>query len=509
MAKGPKEQSTGGGVARNMMHVLSDAVVRVRTALLPHEQVEKWRHTTQWLEDLEREMTPFMNQFFSDLKDRDDLPDNLRAMVDQMTNPQHQFGVILNMLGLFSGALALFQEIGPIAAAGLVQTMWQENQNQLLSPDLLSDAVNRGLLGADTAYESANKQGYTNSQVDMMVKLTGEPPGMIDMINLWRWGRIDEPTLDAGLLFSRLNEDYVDMAKMLSQGFMSPADAIELAVKGVVSQEQGMTYFVQAGGQEDQWSNLFEGAGDSIGNEQAIGLYNQGLINEQTLDSVFGRSRLNPIFYPVAELLKHKFLQPFQISSMLKAGTATPEQAAVWLTNLGYGPDQVAAFVGGSPTTTIAKAKSDTEAMILQEYNEGIITQGAAHNALANIGYNADQANMLTDVEDAKVAKSERDTAVSGVKSSFIKGHISTAEASSALDTLGVPSSARDGLITAWGVEQSTQVRVLTEAQIGIAARNGIISYDQAIARWVAQGYSQSDADILAAQYGGGPLATS
>jgi hypothetical protein len=288
---------------------------------------------------------------------------------------------------------------------------------------------------------------------------------------------------------------------------MSPADAVELTVKGVVSVEEGQTWFQRAGGDSTNWDVLYQGAGDAIGNEQGISLYNQGLITQADLQQIFGRSRMNPIFYPMAEQLKHKFLQPFQISAMLKAGSATPEQAAVWMTNLGYGPDQVSAFVGGSPSTTMAKAKSDTEAMIMQEYTEGIITADAAHNALVNIGYSTDQAGMLTDVEDAKSSKAERDTAVSGIKSSVIKGHITTAQASSALDTLGVPASARDGLITAWGVEGSTQVKVLTEAQIGIAARNGVISYDTAIARWMSDGYSQSDANILAANYGGGPLA--
>jgi hypothetical protein len=380
--------------------------------------------------------------------------------------------------------------------------------NVPLSPPDAAEAVMRGVIDQDTGEGFAASSGVGAQVFADLIGITGEPPGAVDMVNLWRWGRISEDDLDTGLLFSRLNDKYIPMMKLLSQGFMSPADAIELAIKGVVSPEQGEVYFTQAGGQTDQWSPLYQAAGDAIGNEQVLSLYNQGLATQADVNEVFGRSRMNPIFYPLALQLRHKFLQPFQISSMLKAGTATPEQAAVWLTNLGYGPDQVQALVGGSPSTTIAKAKSETEAMVIAEYSEGIIDQAAAHNALINIGYSADEAGMLTNLEDAKGAKAERDTAISGVKASVIKGHISTQQASSALDTLGVPSSARDGLITAWGVEQSTQVKVLTEAQIGIAARNSVITYSEAMARWVKDGYSQGDAEILAAQYGGGPLVT-
>jgi hypothetical protein len=501
-----RSESTTHGVARSLMHVLTDAVVKVRTGMLPAEQEEKYKAVNAWLEGMEADISPLMQDVFGELAQNEALPKPTRAILDLLLNNKNQFNIILDFCAVIGAAIVAFPEWGAVMNLETVQMLWAQHPNNTLPVDLISDALNRGIIDSDTGHAEALKTGWQDPQLSWMTQLTGEPPGPVDMVNLWRWGRITEDQLDAGLLFSRLNEAYVPMFKLLSQGYMSPADAIELAIKEVVTLPQAQEYFQMAGGEPDQFQILYEAAGDALGVIQGTELLNQGLITEADFTQILGRSRINPIFYPMAQALTHKFLQPYQISAMLKAGTATAEQAAVWMTNLGYGPDQVQAFVGGSPSATIATAKSETEAMILQEYAEGIITAQAANNALVNIGYNSDQAAMLTGLQDAKASKAERDTAVSGIKSAMVEGKVSAAQAENDLTSLGIPASTINGYLKAWAVEATTKVKTLTVAEIAKAANNDFITWADAISRFQAMGYSQSDADVLAANYGGGPL---
>jgi len=501
-----KDSTAGAGMARNMAAVIADTMVKVRASLLPHEQSEKYKHLNAWLEGMEADIAPLMNDVFGELQKNDAVQGPIRPLLDLLVDNKNQFNIILDFLALLGVFIVALPEFGQILNLETVQVLWAQHPNNTLPIDLISDALNRGIIDSDTGHAEALKTGWQDPQLSWMTQLTGEPPGPIDMINLWRWGRITEDQLDAGLLFSRLNEAYVPMMKLLSQGFMSPADAIELAVKDVVTVDQAQEYFQLAGGEPDQWEVLYEGAGDAIGIIEATNLLNQGLITEAQFTQVLGRSRINPIFYPIAEQLTHKFLQPYQISSMLKAGSATPEQAAVWMANLGYGADQIQAFIGASPSTTLAGAKAETEAMIMQEYAEGIIDAQAANNALVNLGYSQDNAAMLTGLQDAKAAKAERDTAVGGIKTAMIDGKISAAQAETDLISLGVPSSTINGYLKAWAVDATTKVKTLTPAEIAKAANNGYLTWSEAIQRFMSLGYSQSDADILAANYGGGPL---
>jgi hypothetical protein len=501
-----KATQPGSGVARNLMHVWTDAVIKIRAALLPIEQSERIKHNTAFLEDIERELAPTVRALYAPILEADNCPEGMRAFIEQISNPTHQVDAFQSLIGIIGAVVVLFPQMGQIAVRQNVMDFNAQIPNVPLSPPDAAEAVERGVLDQPTAEMYASLSGVGPEVFSALMSITGEPPGPIDLINLWRWERISDARLTEGLKYSRLNDDWLPEMQMLAQGFMSPSDAIELLVKGVVDENDALTYYIMAGGEPNQFNILYQAAGDAVGNEQAIGLYNQGLITQAQLEQVFGRSRMNPIFYPIAEQLKHKFLQPFQISSMLKAGTASPEQAAVWLANLGYGADQIQALVGGSPTTTLAKAKGETEAMIIQEYSEGIITADAAHNALVNMGYTLEAAGSLTDLEDAKSAKAERDTAVGGIKSAMINGKITSAAAETKLQALGVPASTINGYISAWTVDASTKVKTLTVAEIAKAADKGLISSADAISRYVSMGYSDADANILAGNYGFGPL---
>jgi hypothetical protein len=81
--------------------------------------------------------------------------------------------------------------------------------------------------------------------------------------------------------------------------------------------------------------------------------------------------------------------------------------------------------------------------------------------------------------------------------------------ASMDLDSLNIPPAARDQWLAAWAVEAGTKFHTLTAAEIGSLAKKGVIGYQTAIGRWVAMGYGEPDAELLAAEYGGGPLLNS
>lgn len=505
MAKRVVGDHPGANMGKMLKDLIADAVVSVRAGVLPHEMAEKWKHNTAFFEGAEREWAPLFQQVFADFLADDSLPDSLRAMLEEGADPGHQTGFFVQVLAFIGMALAMIPQFGAVYVRGAVYELNQKTQNVPMSPADAADAVMRGLLDEGEGAEYAAMAGITGGIFDTMTALIGEPPGVMDMVALWRRGAINSGQLEQGIKYSRIHDTYIPMVEQMAYSTMSPADAIELAIKGVVSPSEAATWFQQGGGLIEQFNMLYEAAGDAIGNEQVLGLLNQGLASESDVEATFGRSRMNPIFYPLAMQLRHKFLEPFQIAELLKANPSLGPQAAEWMTGLGYNAEQITAFIATNAKGAVATTHTETQAMIVQLFTDQVITEDVAMAQLANLGYDPGSATMILELAIAKQALSQRDTAVSAVRSALLARKIDGPTASTDLDLLGIPPAARDQWLAAWAVEATTKVAELTAAQLGSMAKKGIITADVLIARYVAMGYSTDDANLLAANYGVGP----
>ena len=70
-------------------------------------------------------------------------------------------------------------------------------------------------------------------------------------------------------------------------------------------------------------------------------------------------------------------------------------------------------------------------------------------------------------------------------------------QASGDLDTLGIPAAQRDYLLKIWTLEQSVNVKVLSEAEIAKAVKKQLITPEDGLARLENLGYSADDAALL------------
>ena len=461
-----------------------------------------------YLEKIEQEMKPLLSPLLQSAMNSESLPDSYRDLLARLSEPENSWNPLLQIPAFIGALLAILPALGQVEVRQFVQDLNTENQNVPLSPADASDAVVRNLLSRDDAAGFAAQFGIPGDVFDVMIGLTGEPPGPMDMLSLWRRGVITQDFLEQAIRYSRVKNEYIPAILELAHSYMTPAEAIELAVKGIIPVEQAKEMFTIAGGIEGQFTMLYEASGKSIGAVEAMNLWNHGLLTEAQVDEVLGRSRINPIFYPIAKLQRHKWLQVFQIEAMIKAGIVKDDDAKRWLLEDGYPADQVDAFIHAGKASAVAKPKGETESMVLQQYSDLLLTETEAMDALKSIGYNTHVATVLLATEDAKRSHAQNGAAISKVRAAMLAGHITELQASSDLDALGVPAAARDQWLKAWVVEQGTQLKTFTMSQVGSFAKKGIISYTYAADKWRSMGYSDQDVLILRADYGDPTVAT-
>jgi hypothetical protein len=405
------------------------------------------------------------------------------------------------------GIMSIIWQVASRVVSVLIQPLINELQKVdgdiPISPADAADMVERNIISHEEGAGYAAASGMRPEAFALTVLDTGEPPGLEQMLSLWRRGLLDEGTLRRMIAYSRVRTEWTDHVLALAHDTMSPADALTAALKGVISEGEAQDLFEKAGGLADQWQILLDTAGDAIGVEQALTLWNHGLISDADVGEVIRHSRINPIFEPMAKLLHYKFLPPFQIVTAVKDGMATPQQATEWLLADGYPPDQVAAVVQGAAAGTTNKHKTITEAQIADLFETGVLTRAAADAELQAIGYPADQTDLILSLYDRKRQLSMAQAAVGQVRKVFLAGRVDRATASNMLDALSIDPTARDSFLDIWTVEAHSEIRSLSMAQVGGLYKKGLLSESDAIGRWRAMGYSEADAALLLADYGG------
>jgi hypothetical protein len=500
------KETPGAGLGRALSRVLGDAFVHAHGATVDATQNARVDATFRGVEHVEQEARPLSKAMFEHLQAQENLPPGIKALIDEIVDPEHPSGILATFAAWLGYAFAALPSLIAVEGQQVRNDLWFDNPTVPLSAPDAADAVERNILIPEVGAKWAQFNGVNSEVFDLLVALAGEPPPLDRMQALFQRGGMDYATLQQMYDFSRARSDW--FSDWFNSYFttMGGADAIEATVKGVIGGDEGNALFQAAGGLDTQWQTLLNTAGDAIGVEAAGTLYNHKLINEDDLAKVILHSRINPAFEPMAELLRHHWLGVFQISEALKAGACTNEQATEWLIQDGYPADQVAAFVAGASTTKSATAKALTESQVVELHEVGSLTTPEALLELESIGYNAQEGGWLLAIQDRKRKLQISQAAVATVRKDFLDYRVLATQASSALDALGVDPSIRDDYLKIWALEMQLNVKTLTVAEIGDLAKKGGLTAAEAKARWERMGYSVGDAELLLFNYISEPL---
>lgn len=412
---------------------------------------------------------------------------------------------LVSPISALMGILDLVREEGRIEAQRFLNQAHKDYQDVPLDPATLADMVERQIVEMADAIPEAAMSSINKERFELMVKLTGEPPGLMQMVDLWRRGLLPTEILDRMIAYSRVRTEWTPYIKLLAHETMSQADALTAAVKGVVDPAEAEALFVKAGGLAEQFKTLLDTTGDAIGVQQVEHLWLHHMATADDVKRVILHSRINPAFEPLAAQLYHRYLTGFQIKLIVAAGGATPAQATKWLMEEGYPADQAAAFTKAVGHGGAQKVHDISEAQTLELYQSHFIGVEDAKVILTHLGYPAEVQTYLLEITDARRALAAINQAVTYVRKAYLASRINDDEARTELGALEVPDRAMTEYLAAWKIERLTEFKTFTPTQIGAAVKKGFITHADALARWKAQGFDDADAAIWLAEHGGPP----
>jgi hypothetical protein len=370
-------------------------------------------------------------------------------------------------------------------------------RRQLLSPADLALAVLKAVLDEDAAREYAKQLGYTDDDFTVMLGNTGEPPGIMELLEAYRREFIDAARLKHGVLQSRLRPEWLDVIEKLRYSPMTTADAARAVVENYMSDDEGAVIAQQNGLLPEHWRFIVESWGRPLSHEQMMTLYHRGKVTLDEVHQAFRESDLKDKYIDQAVELGRTLIPDRLIVQAVEHGVMDKAVGLERLKERGYDPaDAELLFALGVASRTTSH-KTLSKGDILAMYADALMNREQAVKHLADIGYDQTDAGQMLDLADYKRKAALLKTTQRGIEASLKAHHISESQAVQALTTAGLDHAQAQTLVDEWLQQRGIVTRTLTEAQTIKAVADTIITPDDGRTRLKALGYSETDIDIL------------
>lgn len=365
-----------------------------------------------------------------------------------------------------------------------------------LTPETLAQMLNRDILDVEEARFIAERQGVSNTDMDRMALLGGDPLPVGDLAVAFRRGIINRARFEKGVIQGPLRKEWFDVLEELQFSRMSTVDAASAVTQGHLTLDQGKRVAHENGLEPDDFGTLIEIAGRPPGLDFATEALNRGEISPTEFRKMFLESSIKNQYLDLMYRMRIRLIPQETARLLYRNGVYTEDQALDTLLKHGFSLADATALLALEKTREDTSTKELTRSQIVDMYEERLLSLNDTVESLIGLGYSEDDAHSMVELADLQRLRKFINSAVTKVKSAYVAGRISEIEASSTLDALGIPNEMRDELFALWDIERTTISKTLTAAQIRQALKKDLITGDDALARLIDQGYDQIDAEL-------------
>lgn len=400
--------------------------------------------------------------------------------------------------------------IGP-ALAVTTQDINARNPVVPLSPPDAADAVIRSFLDTPAGAAIAAKSGVNASDFDLMVKLAGNALSTTDLVTAYRRklipkdaGSPDGVGLAQGIAQGRLDPKWTDVVEALGDQPLDPADAVDAVVENQISYDEGAAWAYKSGLSPEVFRILVNTRGNPPSPTELAEMNRRGAIplkgfgpDVLSFEQGISEGATKDKWIPAYEAIMTVEPPESVVQAWLKEGIISTDEAVTRFKLLGYDQDAATAYAAEAVSTKTTSYKQLAESDVVLLYTNRAISADDAMAMLGTLGYDDSSAAEILTVSDFHLTVQIRTAAISKIRTYYLARKISDNTVVTNLDALGVPPQQRQALISSWQTERSSNVKLLTEAQIADAWAYSIMDTVTAVTELEALGYTPYDAYVV------------
>lgn len=388
-------------------------------------------------------------------------------------------------------------------------------KDTLLSSPELGMLQQQGFINQARADAEGALQGVTSERQQLRFEASGLPPGVAEGLEMLRRSIVDDATFGQIVREGHTKTKYTPQLLQLRYRVLSHLQYVEARVRGWIDNAGMYAGGALTGYTPTDLDLLHKIHGRPLSWHQVwIGIQRGGARLDPTANMTAASTGIDPDFfaalqqsdiqqqwYDLAWKQRYTYPAAFVLRALRTSGEIDDPTLRETLKFVGWEPtfiDKVA--IAWTPKTgTAAKQKAQTLAHLTAEYLSGALSRAALTTALTGLGYTAQQANDEITLAEFSAAKADRTRAVRALSKRYIALQMNDAEATAALEALGLPAPAVANYLAAWTQERDDEGTTLTQKQVLTAAKKQTLSQTDALARLEVLGVSAADAAILLA----------
>ena len=423
--------------------------------------------------------------------------DHLDFMTDGLQS-RPDVGLLLDML---NRGLVQESDVDTALQRHTFPSFWWDKlkatRRVLLSPADLALATLRGVMTTADATSYAATLGVDPDDLNTLIENTGEPPGLMQLLEAYRRGFINQDTLERGIRQSRVRDEWIPTVEALRYEPMSVADAVRAVVENYLPDADGQTIAEQNGLTPEHWPLLVESWGRPLAIGEMGSLVHRGLATEDDFKQAVRESDIKDKYVDKAFALQERLLPERLIVSAIHYGAIDLQTGASMLLELGYSQQSASILLKLGLAEAHGTSHQLTRAQIGQLYADAIITRTDALSKIEALGFSATDAGYMLTLIDVQSQLKEQRAETSVIRANYLANAVTTQQATTELNNIGITGVAATHLINVWDNEKRRASRNLSEAQIVKAAKEQTITGQQALTDLTAIGYARNDATIL------------
>lgn len=405
----------------------------------------------------------------------------------------------------------IISDAGTPALELLQQKVNAAHPDMPLAPPDLADAAVRNYIPFDEAAAQAALSGLNTSRFQTMVHLHGDAPAPGDLATALRRELIPEKgtgagavSFDQGIREGRLADKWTDMIKHLAVQWPSPTDALDAALQGQLPEDTAKQMYAKLGGDLQFYTWLFNSRGSAPTPMEALDMANRGIIpwdgagpNVTSFHQAFlegpWRDKWEQSFRELGTYVPPEST----VSTLLARGVIDSKQAATWYKQSGLDDATAKAFIASAEVEALSDYRGLTQSTVLDMYFAQLISADDAKTILESLHVSSQAAELLLSYVDLRRSVQAVNNAISRIQSLYTARKITRETVVQSLTTLKIPGNQIQALVDTWELENSINVKLLTESQIVDALYYEIMTADEATTELVNIGYTPYDAWVL------------
>lgn len=415
-----------------------------------------------------------------------------------------------------------------------VQRLFQLTKT-LITPDQIARAWRLGNIPTDMAFQLLRMHGYDDAQASLLLGLEYSPLSPSEAISLWLRKEISEQELDeylkkAGILVRRERE----LLKKLAYIIPSPSDLIRMAVREAFNPEAIRTFqldqdfpeefaeWAEKQGLSREWAirywvahwqlpsvtqalEMFHRTTTESTDPQADiitspwGATRRNVIGRNTLRMLLKAQDISPFWRDKIEAISYAPLTRVDVRRAYDLGIIDENQVYFTYRDLGYNHENATILTQFTILDTISEERNRLRNELIELYEEGVLRKEELKQGLEALQFNPKTIEILLEYAEYRKERKRVERYKKIIKAQYMRGDISDEEMHDQLVRLGLEVEEVIRLQEEWQAEKIAKERTLSKGDIEAMYKKGILAEEEAIDRLIRYGYSEEDANYLIA----------